>query len=61
MNPHDCKGCRTYLSYPCHILSIIIEERIELPCPCVECIIKPMCLTACGDFDKYEELIRAYD
>jgi hypothetical protein len=54
MKLNDCKGCRTYELYPCRILSTTIEKGIKLLCPCIECLIKPICLIGCDDYDKYE-------
>ena len=57
MNTNNCKGCRTYHElYPC-----CIPIGVKLLCPCVECIVKPICLTACQDFSDYEDSVKVYD
>jgi hypothetical protein len=56
---NDCKGCNS-LSRQTNLCSAGI--RPQLPeikqCPCIKCLVKTMCNTACEKFQDYKILCR---
>ena len=45
----DCQGCGTKWDEEgeCEV------QEFSANCPCIECLIKPMCDVACGEFDSF--------
>lgn len=57
MNEMDklCKGCLTYERYKKNLINGVecVGYRIrDKSCPCMNCLIKMMCLKACDELNK---------
>lgn len=64
--PKECEGCRAWCynfsteKYYCtHAVgaSFLYNLTIEW-CPCINCLIKPMCRRVCEDFSNYQSMFR---
>lgn len=44
-----CKGCHTYHYKECSITPINKDRK----CPCIQCLVKPMCVQGCAEFVNY--------
>ena len=59
MSESECKGCKTLgLMKDPYVCDFI---RHSDKCPCIECLIKPMCGTACKEYNAFYEKYRNYD
>ena len=61
-NNKYCKGCPGYIIDRSSVLTGNIDLRIcsyakyneEGNCPCTECIVKPMCVDSCEDYNTFK-------
>ncbi len=53
-----CRGCRDYIATRDSCKQDISRKFFnKVQCPCVICLIKPMCNTPCEPFDEYDKLV----
>ena len=54
---NECKGCRMYdsVKLECKI-NIITNISATEHCPCINCLVKGMCNSACEDFKNYSRI-----
>ena len=45
----ECRGCTAYIEYHCTLPPI----RQEIECPCLNCIVKGVCINDCEEIFKY--------
>jgi len=53
-NRKTCKGCCTHEENICSVDPSIKRQGIKLMCPCLNCIIKMVCISECDSFASYE-------
>ena len=56
INHENCKGCRSFGDEYCIIFHISTVYKIPKECPCVNCIVKSMCLDICSERTSVIEL-----
>jgi hypothetical protein len=57
MNSNDlCKGCNTYMFKCLAHTPCKITEKETLYCPCINCLIKGICIKACRMFKEFSKI-----
>jgi len=58
----ECEGCNSFRSHR-KVFSCAAESISQLGtgeiCPCVTCLVKGICITACTEFKKFRDKYRA--
>lgn len=57
--PRECEGCNTAVNGSQCMLSIIPHLSSTQQCPCLTCIVKPICIVTCDRFEEYVRLSKA--
>ncbi|MFW9872215.1 MAG: hypothetical protein ACFFG0_03860 [Candidatus Thorarchaeota archaeon] len=63
MNPIEigsvaCKGCYKYRTRSCYMRSGFFSlDNKPVNCPCIICLVKPMCLEVCDELGNYSSLL----
>lgn len=64
MKEEDCKGCYTYEQFkknPKRNNTVCKWFNELLVCPCMACLVKPICDKACNELIKYEDDLDYYE